>query len=158
MRKVLLILTILLGTIAANGQSLKGYELGTLVKVVEDWTTVGGVRGKITGNTTQETRSIGVSGDKDILYYVSFVGFYSGNDKAVSFVNGIIKHYKLDIKTKGNKGFRYKKGHVVYEVTVKELDLPDCYDVSFSMLDLEAKAENTKQKEKRYKESLENDY
>ncbi len=152
MRRAVLILAILVVTIVAKGQSLKGYKLGTLVKVVVDWTTVGGVRGQITGNTSEETN------DKDILYYVSFKGFYSGSDKAVGFANGIIKHYKLDVKMEGNKGFRYKKANVIYEVAIKECDLPDCYDVSFSMLDLEAKAENTKQKEKRYKESLENAY
>jgi len=158
MRKVILILAVLLGAMAAKGQSLKGYELGTVVKVVEDWTTVGGVRGLITGNTTQESNSRGFSRNNDILYYVSFKGLSLASNKDVSFANGIIKHYKLDVKVKENEGFRYQKGHVIYEVTVKERDMPDCYDVSFSMLDLEAKAEYTKQKEKLQKESLENDY
>ena len=158
MRKAILILAILVGAIVAKGQSLKEYKLGTLVEVGPDWTTVGGVRGQITGNTSQKRTSIGVSRHKEILYYVSFKGFYSGSDKCIDFANGIIKHYKLDVKMKGNKGFRYKKGNVIYEVRVKERDLPDCYDVSFSMLDLEAKAKNTKQKEKRQKASLENDY
>ena len=158
MRKVILILAILLGTMLAKGQSLKGYELGTAVKVDAEWTTVGGVRGLITGNTTQESNRRGFTRNNDILYYINFKGLSLESNKDVSFANGIIEHYKLDIKVKDHEGFKYTKGHVIYEVTIKERDMPNCYDVSFSMLDLEAKAKNTKQKEKIQKESLENDY
>ncbi|MRT93303.1 hypothetical protein [Ancylomarina sp. 16SWW S1-10-2] len=158
MRKTILILAILLGTILAKGQSLKGYELGTVVKVVADWTTVGGVRGLITGNTTQKSNSRSFTKNNDILYYINFKGLSLDSNKDVSFAEGIIEHYKLDIKVKENEGFKYTKDHVVYEVTVKERDMPNCYDVSFSMLDLEAKAKDEKLKKKLQKEALENDY
>jgi len=158
MKRVILILAILLSGMLVKGQSLKGYELGTVVKVVADWTTVGGVRGLITGNTTKESSSRGFSKNNEILYYINFKGLLLESNKNADFVNGIIKHYKLDVEAKENEGFKYTKGHVVYEVTVKERDMPGCYDVSFSMLDLEAKARYEKLKEKLKKESIENDY
>jgi len=113
MRKLILILAILLGTVAVKAQSLKMYTMGSKTKAPDNSVavTVAGVKGYIlAGNSS-------ITGEINSIYFSAYVNEYA----IKRFISDIKKHYKLEVISQDpvyGGGFSSEKDNIDYAVSI----------------------------------------
>lgn len=111
MRKLILLLTIVLGTVAAHAQSLKGYTLGKS-KVKPKWNnpvTVGGVKGFLEGSLSANSGAL-----CEITFEAKKVDIYYRDQ----WIDNILKHYNINrtLLKLDSTGFKYYRNNIKFTV------------------------------------------